>query len=277
MGRVSGKVALITGAARGQGRSHAVRLAEEGADIIAVDIAGQIDAVPYELANSADLAETVRLVEQAGGRILPFEADVRDQHALDNAVSEGTSAFGPIGIVVANAGVSQSGMPVYKMSEEQWQTVFDVNVTGVWHTVKAAVPSMIEARRGGSIVFTSSSTGIKARGRVGAYVSSKHALHGLMRNLAIDVAKHGIRVNTVNPTTVPTPMLLTDRMFRLFRPDLDDPGVEDVIDGFRSLNALPVPWVEPVDVSNAVVWLASEESRYVTGVVLPVDAGSVLL
>ncbi|KPM51954.1 3-ketoacyl-ACP reductase [Frankia sp. R43] len=277
MGRVQGKVALITGAARGQGRAHALRLAEEGADIIAVDLAGQIGAVPYELAGPADLALTTKLVEEIGGRIVRAEADVRDQAALDAAVQTGVEQFGPIGIVVANAGVGQAGIRLRHLSEEPWRTTIDVNVTGVWHTVKAAAPSMIEAGAGGSIIITSSSTAIKARTNVGAYVASKHALTGLMRTMALELAPHRIRVNTVNPTSVPTPMLLTDRMFRLFRPDLDQPQIDDVVDGFRSLNALPVPWVETSDISNAVLWLASDEARCVTGAVLPVDAGSVLL
>ena len=236
MGRMQGKVALITGAARGQGRSHALRLAEEGADIIAVDLAGQIDVVPYELAGPDDLAETTRMVEERGGRIIGVEADIRDAKAIQAAVDAGIERFGPIGIVVANAGVSQAGIRLQHLSEEQWRTTIDVNVTGAWHTVKAAAPSMIETGSGGSIIFTSSSTAIKARANVGAYVTSKHALTGLMRTLALELAPHRIRVNTVNPTSVPTPMLLTDRMFRLFRPDLDNPQVEDVVDGFRSLD-----------------------------------------
>jgi (+)-trans-carveol dehydrogenase len=277
MGRVEGKVAFVTGAARGQGRSHAVRLAEEGADIIAVDIADHIDVVPYPMATPADLAETVNLVEKHGRRIVARQADVRDQAALDAAVADGVSELGPIGIVAANAGISQLGMPVWQMSEAQWQTVIDVNLTGVWHSVKAALPSMIEAGRGGSVILTASSTSIKARENLGAYVTAKHALTGLMRTMAVELAQHNIRVNTVNPTSVPTDMLLSDRVFRLFRPDLEEPTVDDAMDGFRSLNALPVPWVEPIDISNAVLWLASDEARYVTGIVLPVDAGSVII
>jgi SDR family mycofactocin-dependent oxidoreductase len=277
MGRVEGKVALVTGAARGQGRSHAVRLAEEGADIIAVDVADQIDEAPYPLPTPEDLAETVNLVEKHGRRIVARQADVRDFAALDAAVADGVSELGPVGIVVANAGISQRGIPVWEMSEEQWRAVIDINLTGVWHTVKAALPSMIEAGQGGAVVLTASSTSIKARAGLGAYVTAKHGLTGLMRTMAVELAAHRIRVNTVNPTSVPTGMLLSDRVFQLFRPDLENPTVDDAMDGFRSLNALPVPWVEPVDISNAVVWLASDEARYVTGIVLPVDAGSVII
>jgi (+)-trans-carveol dehydrogenase len=276
MGRVSGKVALVTGAARGQGRSHAVRLAEEGADIVAMDIASQIDVVPYDLATTEDMAETVNLVEKCGQRILARQADVRDQGALDQLVVDGIAEFGHIDIVAANAGISQRGRPVWEMTEEQWQTVIDVNLTGVWHTIKAAVPAMVEAGNGGSIVLTASSTSIKARQNLGAYVSAKHGLTGLMRTLALELAQHDIRVNTVNPTSVPTQMLLSDRVYKLFRPDLENPTVDDAMDGFKSLQAMPIPWVEPVDVSNAVLWLASDEARYVTGVVLPIDAGSVI-
>lgn len=277
MGRVEGKVALVTGAARGQGRSHAVRLAEEGADIIAVDAVQQIDLVPYPLPGPEDLAETANLVEKHGRRVIARPVDVRDQAGLDAVVAEGVSELGPIDIVVANAGVSQVGIPVWEMSEEQWRTVVDINLTGVWHTAKAALPSMMESDRGGSVVITASSTSIKARANLGAYVTAKHALTGLMRTMAVELAPHRIRVNTVNPTAVPTDMLLSDRVFRLFRPDLDEPKIDDVVDGFRSLNALPVPWVEPIDISNAVLWLASDEARYVTGIILPVDAGSVII
>lgn len=276
MGRVDGKVALITGAARGQGRSHAVRLAEEGADIIALDIAEQIAVVPYAMATPDDLAETARLVEKQGQRVVARQADVREQSALDAAVKEGVSELGPIGIVVANAGITQRGEPFWEMPEEDWQAVLDVNLSGVWRTVKAAVPSMIEARRGGSVVLTSSAASIKPLQNLAAYVAAKHGLTGLMGTMALELGPHNIRVNTVNPTCVRTDMLLNDSVLRLFRPDLAAPSVEDLIDGLTSRNTLSIPWVEPIDVSNAVLWLASDESRYVTGVALPVDAGHVL-
>jgi (+)-trans-carveol dehydrogenase len=276
-GRLDGKVALISGAARGQGRSHAVRLAEEGADVVAFDICEQVPTVSYSLATSADLDETAALVEKEGQRVLTRIVDVRDPGGLTELVDEATTVFESIDIVVANAGVAQDPRRVWEMSESQWQDVLDIDLTGVWHTVRAVVPGMIERDRGGSIVFTSSSAAVKTRANMGAYGSAKSALTGLMKALAQELAPYSIRVNTVNPGAVGTDMFLSDRIFRLFRPDLERATLDDAKAEFYKLNALPIPWIDPIDVSNAILWLATDEARYVTGIVLPVDAGASII
>lgn len=272
MGRLDGKVALVSGAGRGQGRSHARRLAEEGADIIAFDICRDIDTSVIPLSKPEDLAETARLVEEHDRRIVTAEADSRDLRAVTEVVERGVGEFGRLDIVCANAGIS-SYAPAHELTEQQWQDMIDVNLTGVWKTCKAVIPHMIEAGNGGSIILTSSTAGLKALGNLAHYVSAKHGVVGLMRTLAVELAPHMIRVNTVNPTTVLTDMIDNEPSFQLFRPDLESPTRADAEEAFRSINALPIPWVEPVDISNAIVWLASDEARYVTGVTLPVDAG----
>lgn len=275
MGRVEGKVAFITGAARGQGRSHAVRLAEEGADIIAVDICGQIDSVPYAMATSEDLAQTVKEVEALDRRIVAVEADVRDQTALTRAVDAGVTQLGRLDIVAANAGICSYGR-TEELDEQAWQDMLDVNLTGVWHACKAAIPHLKAGGRGGSIVITSSGAGLMAMENIGHYVSAKHGLIGLMRTLALELAPESIRVNAICPTTVNTPMIRNEPGYRLFRPDLENPTVDDLTEPLLGLNALPVRWVEPRDISNALLFLASDEARYITGVPLPVDAGCVI-
>ncbi|PZF79522.1 mycofactocin-coupled SDR family oxidoreductase [Jiangella anatolica] len=272
MGRVSGKVAFITGAARGQGRSHAVRLAQEGADIIAVDICGQIDTVPFPMASPEDLEQTVKDVEALDRRILAVQADVRDYDAVSAAVADGVAQLGRLDIVAANAGISELGTPTADMDERSWQNTIDVNLTGVWHTCKAAVPHL-RAAGGGSIVITSSGAGLKGMANLAAYVSAKHGVVGLMRTLANELAPDGIRVNSVHPGVVNTPMVQNDAIYRLFRPDLESPTRDDAMGVFTSLHALDIPWLEAVDISNAVLFLASDEARYITGVTLPVDGG----
>ncbi|RIQ14390.1 mycofactocin-coupled SDR family oxidoreductase [Jiangella rhizosphaerae] len=272
MGRVDGKVAFITGAARGQGRSHAVRLAQEGADIIAVDICGQIDTVPFPMATPEDLAETVKEVEALDRRIVAVQADVRDYDAVRGALDDGVAELGRLDIVAANAGISELGIPTADMDERSWQNTIDVNLTGVWHTCKAAVPHL-RAAGGGSIVITSSGAGLKGMANLAAYVSAKHGVVGLMRTLANELAPDFIRVNSVHPGVVNTPMVQNDAIYRLFRPDLDEPTRDDALDVFTSLHALDIPWLEAVDISNAVLFLASDEARYITGVTLPVDGG----
>jgi SDR family mycofactocin-dependent oxidoreductase len=270
---VEGKVAFVTGAARGQSRSHAVRLAEEGADIIAVDICKQIDTVPMPLASSEDLAETVKQVEALDRRIVATQADVRDYGALKAALDEGVAQLGRLDIVVANAGIA-SFAPADELTEETWQDMLDVNLTGVWHTCKAAIPHLKAGGNGGSIVLTSSAAGLKAYGNLAHYVSAKHGVVGLMRTLAQELAPHMIRVNSIHPTTVKTPMMMSEATLRLFVPDADNPTEDDLAPITQAMNALSIPWVEPVDISNAVLFLASEEARYITGVPLPVDAGT---
>lgn len=276
MGRVEGKVAFITGAARGQGRSHAIRLAQEGADIIAIDICKQVDSVEYAMSTPEDLAETVKEVEALDRRIVATEADVRDYTALKAALDDGVAQLGRLDIVSANAGIAGSMGRADELSETAWQDVIDINLTGVWHTAKAAIPHLKAGGRGGSIVLTSSSAGLMAMENLAHYVSAKHGVVGLMRTLALELAPHSIRVNSLHPTTVGTDMILNDMTYRLFRPDLDKPTVDDAAEAFMSLNALPVKWVESVDISNALLFLASDEGRYITGVALPIDAGSLI-
>ncbi len=264
VGRLEGKVALVSGAARGQGRSHAVRLAQEGADIIAFDVCRQLDSVPYPMATSEDLKETVRLVEDLDRRIVAREADVRDLAGVQTVVDEGFAELGRLDVVCANAGIAAFAENTWSITEEQWEEMIAVNLSGVWRTVKAAVPKMLEAGHGGAIVLTSSTAGVKGMPGIGHYVSAKHGLVGLMRTLANELAPHSVRVNTVHPTGVNTPMIHNEYMDQVLG------GADAAI---NLTNALPVEEVEPVDISNAIVWLASDEARYVTGVMLPVDAG----
>jgi (+)-trans-carveol dehydrogenase len=271
-GRVEGKVAFITGAARGQGRSHAVRLAREGADIIAIDIDAQIGSVPYPMATPEDLAQTVKEVEAAGRRIVATQADVRDYDALKQALDDGVDQLGRLDIVSANAGIVSFGR-AEELPEQTWQDVIDVNLTGEWHAAKAAIPHLRAGGRGGSIILTSSDAGLAGFLNLAHYVASKHGVVGLMRTLALELAPDFIRVNSIHPTNVDTPMVMNPATYRMFRPDLENPTADDMAEPATEGNALPIPWVEPADISNAVLWLASDESRYVTGVTLPVDAG----
>jgi len=273
-GLVAGKVALITGAARGQGRAHAVRLAEQGADIIAVDVCQPIETIPYDGATKADLAETVRLVERFDRRVEARQVDVRDFDALKAAVDEGVAALGKLNVVVANAGVMGLLLKAWELSEEDWDVTIGVNLTGVWHTVKAAIPHMIAQGAGGSVIITSSMAGLRGIANCANYSAAKHALVGLSRTLAKDAGEYGIRVNTVHPGSIPTKLLLHETMYRVFRPDLDEPKLEDCVDAFNGLNILPGTFQQPEDVANAVLWLASDLSRMTTGATLTVDGGS---
>jgi (+)-trans-carveol dehydrogenase len=274
-GRVAGKVAFITGAARGQGRSHAIRLAQEGADIIAVDLCRQVDSVPYPMSTPEDLEQTVKEVEALDRRILATQADVRDYDALKAAVDAGVAELGRLDINAANAGIHSVGR-ADELPEQTWQDMIDTNLTGVWHAAKAGIPHLKAGGRGGSIVITSSAAGLMAMENIGHYVSAKHGLVGLMRTLALELAPFSIRVNSLHPTTVNTPMIQNAPTYALFRPDLENPTVEDAAESFLMLNALPVKWVEPVDISNALLFLASDEARYITGVTLPIDAGCIV-
>jgi (+)-trans-carveol dehydrogenase len=275
-GRVEGKVAFISGAARGQGRAHAVRLAQEGADIIAVDICKQIDSVAIPLATPEDLAETADLVKGHNRRIYTAEVDVRDYAALKAAVDAGVEQLGRLDIIVANAGIGNGGNTLDKTSEEDWTDMIDVNLGGVWKTVKAGVPHILSGGRGGSIILTSSVGGLKAYPHTGHYVAAKHGVVGLMRTFAVELGQHMIRVNSVHPTNVNTPLFMNEPTMKLFRPDLENPGPEDLKVIAQIMHTLPVGWVEPEDISNAVLFLASDEARYITGVTLPIDAGSCL-
>jgi (+)-trans-carveol dehydrogenase len=276
MGRVEGKVAFITGAARGQGRSHAIRLAEEGADIIAVDLCAQVDTVPYPMSTPEDLDQTVKAVEALDRRILATQADVRDFAALKSAVDDGVAELGRLDIVAANAGIAGIADGTSNLTDPEWQDMIDINLTGVWHATKAAVPHLLAGGRGGSIILTSSAAGLMAYPNIGHYVAAKHGVVGLMRTLALELAPHGIRVNSLHPTQVDTPMIMNDTIFRLFMPDNANPTREDFAPASQEMNALPIPWVEAVDISNALLFLASDEARYITGVTLPIDAGATI-
>jgi SDR family mycofactocin-dependent oxidoreductase len=271
MGRLEGKVAFITGAARGQGRSHALRLAQEGADIIAVDIDEQVQTSLSPTATDADLAETVKLVEELDRRIIARTADVRDLAALESVVAEGIAEFGRLDIVCANAGILSTG-GIWELTEHQWQEMADINFTGVWKTAKAAIPSMIGQGNGGSVILTSSVGGIVAMAGIGHYVAAKHGVVGLMRALAVELAPHGIRCNSVHPSTVDTPMIANPGGYQLFT-GIEGADRQLAERNMVALNAFKIPWVEAIDVSNAVLWLASDEARYVTGTTQVVDAG----
>ena len=275
-GRVEGKVAFITGAARGQGRSHAVRLAQEGADIIAIDICKPIEGVQIAPSTPEDLAETADLVKGQNRRIYTAEVDVRDYQALKAAVDAGVEQLGRLDIIVANAGIGNGGATLDKTSERDWTDMIDVNLGGVWKTVKAGVPHLLQGGRGGSIILTSSVGGLKAYPHTGHYVAAKHGVVGLMRTFAVELGQHYIRCNSVHPTNVNTPLFMNEGTMRLFRPDLKNPGPDDLAPIAQMMHVLPIGWVEPEDISNAVLFLASDEARYVTGVTLPIDAGSCL-
>jgi len=276
-GRVAGKVAFITGAARGQGRSHALRLAEEGADIIAIDICGPVSSNPQIApATRDDLAETADLVKQLNRRIVTAEVDVRDYTAVKAAVDSGVEQLGRLDIICANAGIGNGGQTLDHTSEEDWNDMIYVNLSGVWKSVKAAVPHLISQGDGGSIILTSSVGGLKAYPHTGHYIAAKHGVVGLMRTFAVELGHHSIRVNSVHPTNVNTPLFMNEGTMKLFRPDLENPGPDDMKVVAQMMHVLPVGWVEPVDISNAVLFLASDESRYVTGLPMTVDAGSML-
>jgi (+)-trans-carveol dehydrogenase len=275
MGLVDGKVALVTGAARGQGRSHAVRLASEGADVIAVDIcADKLETLSYALATEADLDETIRQVEATGRRAVKAVADVRSLSEMQRAVEAGLAELARIDIVCANAGIGTWAVS-WEMTEQQWSEMVDINLTGVFNTVRAALPSMVERAEGGSLVLTSSTAGLRAYQNTAHYTAAKHGVIGLMKVLAQEVGPHGIRVNAVCPTTVRTPLVINDATFELFAPDVENPGEDDVREAFEGLNILPgVTWIEPGDVSDAVLFLCSDAAKYITGVALPIDAGN---
>jgi SDR family mycofactocin-dependent oxidoreductase len=271
-GRVEGKVAFITGAARSQGRSHALRLAQEGADIIAVDIAGPVETIEmYPPATEEDLAETVRQVEKLDRRIVATTADVRDAAALKAALDDGVAQLGRLDIVLANAGVFEI-QPSLEVTDDSWREMIDINLTGVWNTCKVALPHLIEGG-GGAIVLTSSTAGLKGTPNTIHYTAAKHGVVGIMRTLANEFGKQSIRVNTVHPTGVDTVMIQNEKTWALFSPDDPEPSREKFAELFETLHPLPVPYVQPVDISNAILFLVSDEARYITGVTLPVDAG----
>jgi (+)-trans-carveol dehydrogenase len=265
-GPIVGKVAFITGAARGQGREHALALAREGVSIIAVDICAQIGTVRYEMSSPADLAETQKLVEESGGRIITRQADVRSLDDLTRAVRDGVAEFGRLDIVIANAGIGSGGRSTMRLSEQEWDDVIAVNLGGVWRTLKATVPAIIEAGRGGSIVLIGSTAGLRGMRGIGHYAAAKHGLVGLAKTMAIELADRNIRVNCIHPTGVRTPLSMS-------------PLVQQwaaKASPTENRNRLPVDMLDPADVSNAIRWLVSGQARYITGISLPVDAGFTL-
>lgn len=270
--RLAGKVALITGGARGIGRAQAVRFAEEGADLIVVDKCAPIEHSTTPGSSRADLDETARRVESLGRRILVSEVDVRDQEALDRAVAAGVAALGHLDIICATAGISSSA-PAVELTEDQWQTMLDVNLTGVWKTCKAAIPHVVDAGNGGSIILVSSIAGLRGLVGVGHYVAAKTGVVGLMRSLAQELAESGVRVNSVHPANTRTTMIQNEGTMRSFCPGVDHPTQEQFEAGTASMHLLPTPMLDPVDIANASLFLASDEARYITGVTLPVDAG----
>ena len=272
VGRLTGKVALITGAVRGIGRAQALRFAQEGADIIALDICGPVDTVVVPSATKADLDATITLVGETGRRIVADVIDVRDVDAVQTATDRGVDRLGGLDVVCATAGITSRAL-TGDLSENAWQTMLDVNLTGVWATCRATAPHLID-RGGGSMILTSSIAGLRGLVGVAHYTAAKHGVVGLMRSLAKELAPHHVRVNTVHPTNVDTPMIQNDHVRGAFRPDLEHVTREEFAEAACAMNMLTIPWVEPVDVANACLFLASDEARYITSVSLPVDAGS---
>lgn len=273
--RFEGKVVFITGVARGQGRNHAIRFAQEGARIIGIDLCHDLEHAPYPLSTPEDLAETVRLVEAAGGAMHAEQADVRDRKALKSVVAAGIDKFGRLDVILANAG-TYSPMPVQFVADDSWAETVDINLTGVYHTVKVGIRQLIEQNEGGAIVITSSTAGIKGFYGAPAYSAAKHGVVGLMRSLALELAPNQVRVNTVHPTSVYTPMIINDVFPRMVRFDLENPTESDAGDFLKEQQALDTPWVQSSDISDAVLWLCSDEARWITGASLPIDAGALL-
>jgi SDR family mycofactocin-dependent oxidoreductase len=272
-GRLTGKVALITGAARGIGRAQAVRFAQEGADIVALDLCGPIDTVAIPHSTPGDLDHTAALVTDAGARVHTEIVDVRDLAGVQAATDHGAEQFGGLDVVCATAGITSRGTAL-ELDENAWRTMLDINLTGVWHTCRAAAPHLI-ARGGGAMVLANSIAGLRGLVGVAHYTAAKHGVVGLMRSLANELAPHDVRVNCVHPTNVDTPMIQNDAVRGAFRPDLDRPTTRaEFADAARGMNMLGVPWVDAVDVANAALFLASDEARYITAVTLPVDAGA---
>lgn len=274
MGTLEGKVAFITGAARGQGRAHAARLSAEGADIITIDILEDIPTVRNRGSRQDDLDETIALVEKSGRRMMAHKGDVRDLAAVQTAVDKGVAEFGRLDIIVAQAGVMAVPRFMWEFSEEEWHATIDINLNGVWNAVKAAVPHMIETDRGGSIVMTSSVAGVKGYPTYGNYVAAKHGVLGMMKTLAQELGPKNIRVNAILPSTVNTPMVQYKEFWQAIRPDIEDPSIDDAREWFDSSVLLPgAGMVEPEDIANAAAFLCSDQARFVTGMDFRVDAG----
>jgi SDR family mycofactocin-dependent oxidoreductase len=274
MGAFDGRVAFITGGARGQGRAHAVALAREGADIVVCDWFGGLDTVRYPLAEPADLEQTVKLVEAEGKRCLAEEADVRDLDALQALVARATDEFGRLDIACANAGIAQGGgQSIHEVSAESWQEVLDVNLTGVFNTIRAVSPGMVQ-RRYGRIIATASMMGRTGGPHIAGYASSKWGVIGLVKCAAYDLAPYGITVNAIAPGNVDTPMIQNEPIRKLMRPEMEHPTRDDAAAAFQRLHVIPIPWVEASEISRAVLYLAAEEARGISGTVMSIDAGA---
>jgi SDR family mycofactocin-dependent oxidoreductase len=271
MGKLDGRVALITGGARGQGRSHALTFAREGASIVVCDIAEQVDTVPYTMANDDQLAETAKLVEEFDQRCLAIKADVRDTAAVQRVVDQTMNEFGRLDILLANHGIL-SLTTVADMTDEQWNDVVDTDLTGVFKSMRAVIPHMVE-QGWGRIIATSSMAGRTGLPTVAHYCAAKWGVIGLTKSVAREVADRGVTVNCICPTNVDTDMIHNQAFYQLFAPGVENPTREQAAPGFQSLNAIPVPWIEPKDISEAMLFLASEEARYITGEALHVSAG----
>jgi SDR family mycofactocin-dependent oxidoreductase len=271
MGRFDGKVVLVTGGARGQGRSHAVEFAKEGADIVVTDIAKQVDTVPYGMSSESDLAETVKRVEELDQRCLSVVADARDTAATNRAVEAAIAEFGKIDILLANHGLL-SLSPVADMPDEMWDDVIDSDLTGVFKSIRAVLPHML-ARKSGRIIATASMAGRTGLPTVAHYCAAKWGVIGLIKSVAREVAAEGITVNCICPTNLDSDMIHNPAFYALFAPGIENPTREQVTPGFTSLNAIPIPWIEAIDISNAMMFLASPEARYITGEALHVSAG----
>jgi SDR family mycofactocin-dependent oxidoreductase len=275
MGLLDGKVALITGGSRGQGRAHAVTCAREGADVIIVDITEPTTDVPYALATAEDHAETVRQVEALDRRILAIDADVRDQAALDDAVTGGVAGFGHIDILIANAGIWTQA-PFWEITDQQWEEMIGVNLTGVWKSAKAVAPHMIE-RRTGSIVITSSANGIEPGQNYAHYVAAKHGVIGLMKNIALELAPYGIRCNSINPGAIRTPMTDHQGAWDMFAGHEGGTEAEMIEGGYHYALLRNTTWLEPQAIADTALYLNSHLAANVTGVTIPVDAGHLLI
>ena len=272
MGSVEQRVALVTGAARGQGRAHALALAAEGADVIITDVCADIDTIPYALGTSEELAETAAMVEATGRRCLALTADTRDSAVMAEVVAAGLDAFGKIDICVANAGVTGYGK-FHELDDDTWNDMIDVDLTGTFKTIRAVLPHMLE-RRYGRVIATSSMAGRMGNANLAHYVAAKWGVIGMVKSLAMEVANKGITVNAIAPAAVDTPMLHNEAMYRLFCPDLDTPTREDVTPRYQAMNRLGVAWMDPAEVSRAVLFVAADAAGSMTGQVIEVSLGS---